>query len=269
MHEKSIKLLETSDHYLDKWPWAGNFPEPLDERNVRAFQRQIDRICGLAVNGKPNVRLIWPGSRDESISMHYVEGEKRARYCIYSEEYECQATTPGGLIKVEIVTVDITPPRWMLEEYSEPNDQYLHLKTLGYHDDRCCNGSESVRGHLCFGLYREPERCDLDDLQRMVKLREEMPGIVKADQPLTYHEVQAGLQRIRAMREHAEQKVKEQYKEAIISGLVPQIPRLFSDDPGVQKWGKYHWVGDGIGHSKSGLPQNKKAEEPKQCENNS
>lgn len=249
MHEKSINLLKTSDHPLDSWPWEGNFPPPLSDRVQRGFQKQINAICGLALNGRPNVRLIWPADPDQSVSMHIVHGEPRARYCIYSQEYECQSVTPGGLVKVETVMVDITPPRWMIEEYAEMTDSYVHLRTLAFHDDRCCNGSESVNGQLCHGLYREPERCDLEDLQRRVKEREAFGERVQADQPLTRRETDAALSRLRKWRERWEQGVKQKYKDAMIDGFMPQAPRLFSDDESVRRWGKYHFLS---GHTKSG-----------------
>jgi len=249
MHTNTLRLLETSTHPLDTWPLEGNFPPPLSARLQDEFQERINKICGLAPNGKPAVRLIWPADPDESISMKIVDGEKRARYILYSEEYECEMTTEGGLTAVEIVTVDITPPRWMLEEYSEPMDDYLHLTTIAFHDERCCEGRGSIAGHLCNGLYREPAHCDLEDLQRRIRERDASGERVYADQPFTYSETQAALQRIRNWTEIQQRTVKDRYKQAIMDGLMPQSARLFSQDPTVQKWGKYHFLS---GHSRSG-----------------
>lgn len=249
MHEKTKQLLASSTHYLDQYPWEGNFPPPLSERVQREFQDRINAICGLAPNGKPNVRLLWPADPDESKSMKIVEGEKRARYVLYSEEYEGTRITESGLAVVETIQVDITPARWILEEYSEVKDDYLHLTTIGYHDERCCDGAESVSGHLCFGLYREPAQRDLEDLQRRVQERDAWGERVQADQPFTHSETQAALSRIRRWQEHWEGNLRNRYKQAILDGMLAQSPRLFSDDPTVQKWGKYHFLS---GHNPSG-----------------
>ncbi|MCI0748161.1 MAG: hypothetical protein L0Y58_22370 [Verrucomicrobia subdivision 3 bacterium] len=250
MHERSIALLKTSGHPLDVWPWEGNFPPPLSARAQREFQRQVNAICGIAVNGKPNVRLMWPADPDPEVSMRVdYAGERRARYCLYSQDYECQRLTEAGLIAVETITVDIVPPRWMLEEYSEPSDSYLHLRTIAFHDARCCAGAESVQGQLCHGLYREPSRSDLDDLQRRVREREAFGERVYADRPLTGREMQSALSRLKAWREQWEAITKQKYKDAMIDGFMSQSPRLFSDDPTANAWGRRHFTN---GHNKSG-----------------
>jgi len=251
MHERALRLLETSNHYLDSYPWNGNFPPPLEERVIARFQKRINKICGPAPNGRPNVRVIWPADSREDISMYVdADGEKRARYCLYSHEYQCEQVLESGVSAVELVTVDIVPQRWIVEDYNDSTDSYVHLFTVGYHDERCCNGSESISGHLCFGLYREPEDQDLERLQKLHKEREEYRYLLKSDEPISYGEMQDWLSRIRTWKETAARVAKQRYKEAIISGLMPQEARLFSGDPTVQKWGKYHFLGKR--HSKSG-----------------
>ena len=251
MHERAERFLKTSDHYLDRYPWEGNFPPPLDQVAIVRFQKQINKVCGLSATGKPNVRLIWPADPREDISMTVVDGEPRARYCIYSHEYQCEKQA-DGIVAVELVTVDIVPQRWIVEEFNESTSTYTHLFTVGHHDERCCDGSESIESQLCYGLYREPEQRDLDYLQRLVKQREQY-WRVNPDEAMSYGEMQDWLSRIRTMKEHADRVVKQRYKDSIVSGLAPMRPRLFSDDPTVNKWGAYHFMG---GHNKSGTPKN-------------
>jgi len=256
MHERAKQLLETSSHYLDSYPWNGNFPPPLDQRAVARFQKQINKICGLSASGNPNVRVIWPADPREEVSMTIIDGEPRARYCIYSFEFQCEKHSNSGVIGVETVIVDIVPQRWIVEEFNEPTNSYTHLFTVGHHDERCCNGAESIDGHLCYGLYREPEQRDLDHLQKLVQEREKY-WRVKPDEPMSYGEMQDWLSRIRTWRETVERETKQRYKDAIISGLMPQKARLFSDDPTVKSWGGLHFLG---GHNRSGTPQpNKEA----------
>lgn len=250
MHEKTKRLLESSDHYLDSYPWEQNHPPPLDKRAIAHFQKRINKICGLAPSGVPNVRIIWPADTDESISMHIVDGEPRARYGVYSYEYQCERQA-DGVTAVEMITVDITPQRWIVEEFNEPTNSYSHLFTVGHHDERCCDGVESIGGHLCYGLYREPEQRDLEYLQRMVQVREQY-WRARPDEPMSYGEMQDWLSRLRAWKQKAEQATRERYKQAIVSALTPQIPRLFSEDPTVHAHGRYHFIRPGGGHSKSG-----------------
>jgi hypothetical protein len=253
MHERTKRLLESSDHYLDRYPWEGNCAPPLDKRAIAHFQKQINKICGLALSGFPNVRLIWPADPNPDISMTVIDGEKRARYCIYSHEYQCEKVSESGVVGVETITVDIVPQRWIIEDFDEPSQSYNHLFTIGHHDERCCEGSESVEGHLCYGLYREPEQWDIERLQQLAKAREEYRYIVKSGEPISWGEMQDWLSRLRTWKETAERVTKERYKQAIISGLMPMRPRLFSDDPTVHANGKYHWLS---GHNKSGTPKN-------------
>lgn len=252
MHERTKRLLEASDHYLDAYPWAGNFPPPLDERVIAQFQKRINDICGLAPSGIPNVRIIWPASTDESISMTVIDGEKRARYGIYSHEYQCEKVLESGVIGVETVTVDIVPQRFMLEDFDEPSQSYNHLFTIGHHDNRCCNGAESIEGHLCYGLYCEPEMRDIDRLQQLSLAREEYRHI-ESGSPIGYGEMQDWLARLRNWKETAERVTKERYKQAAMSALMPMRPRIFSTDPTVWAHGKYHWMS---AHNKSGTPKN-------------
>src|SRR5262245_42940833 len=189
MHEKALQLLKTSNHYLDKYPWEGNFPPPLDQMGVARFQKQINKICGFSSTGRPNVRVIWPADPREDVSMTVIDDEPRARYCIYSFEFQCETNSESGIVGVETVTVDIVPQRWIVEEFNESTNSYTHLFTIGHHDERCCDGAESIESQLCYGLYREPEQCDLEHLQKLVKEREAYFR-VNPEEPMSYGEMQ-------------------------------------------------------------------------------
>ena len=252
MHEKTKRLLASSDHYLDDYPWQGNHAPPLDKRTVARYQLRINGICGLALSGNPNVRIIWPADQDPNISMHVVDGEPRARYGVYSYEFQCEKTSESGVVGVETITVDIVPQRWIVEDWDEPSQSYRHLFTVGHHDDRCCDGAESIEGHLCYGLYREPEQRDLEYLQRLTSVREKYHR-VKSDEQMSYSEMQDWLSRMRTWKAEGERRTKERYKEAAMNALMPQRPRIFSVDPTVRAWGRHHFL---AGHNKSGSPKN-------------
>jgi hypothetical protein len=53
-----------------------NYPCPVSKNRLRVYQKQIDRIAGLAANGKSNVRVIW--TSDPAVAMHIINDEPKA-----------------------------------------------------------------------------------------------------------------------------------------------------------------------------------------------
>jgi len=103
-----------ADAYNDQKRWAdsGIFKSPLFDAS--SFQRQIDKIVGVSPSGHPIVRLIWMWDARKWENTEWDEfgnatqGEWRQRY---------------RALTVEIGNndyVDISPPRWALEERFEP-----------------------------------------------------------------------------------------------------------------------------------------------------
>jgi len=95
-----------------RWAEAGIYKQPLF--NVTSFQRQIDKVVGLSPSGDPIVRLIWAWDARKwentawDLAGNATEGEWRQKYRaltvdIGNDDY-----------------VDISPPRWILEERYEP-----------------------------------------------------------------------------------------------------------------------------------------------------
>lgn len=227
---------------------------PWSRERIAEYQKRINRIAGVAPNGRPNVRLIWPADPDERISMHVVDGEKRARYRLYTEQYEARGTTPAGLEIVEHIDVDITVPRFVLEEYHDPADvamrdghanegEYTHLFSVASHDETCCDGREATAsGELCLGLYREPGERELEELQRRIRAREAMKRFRRPGEAMSQEEIAESLRNLREWQENAAATRQEKYREAILDALAPMKHRLFSDDPSVHSNGKYHFV---------------------------
>lgn len=102
------------DSYNDqsRWADAGIFRAPLFD--APSFQRKIDKIVGVAPSGHPIVRLVWmwDARKWENTTWddfgNATTGEWRQRY---------------RALTVEIGNddyVDISPPRWGLEERFEP-----------------------------------------------------------------------------------------------------------------------------------------------------
>lgn len=230
---------------------------PWTRQRMREFQRKLDKIAGLSSNGRPNVRLIWPADADESISMHMVKGEKRARYRLYTQVYEATGTTPAGVAFVEEIDVDITLPRFIIEEFHEPHEEafnpateentgqgyYTHLWTVAHHDDKCCGGREATaEGELCLGLYREPGERDLEELKRRIRLRDSEKRYRAVGERMTDAEAVAVARDTRSQIESMEQRRQADYYLALMDAFKTHGFKLFTDDPSVLRHGKYHFL---------------------------
>lgn len=115
---KKNKVTSIFCEYDDQSKWAreGIF-KPPSHVDVKAYQKALDKIVGVALNGESIIRLQWAWEcrRWENIEWdgfgNATKGEWRQKYRaltveIGNDEY-----------------VDIAPPRWVLEERFEP-EQY-------------------------------------------------------------------------------------------------------------------------------------------------
>lgn len=235
-----------------------NYPAPLPKWRVRRIQDQLDKVAGKAPNGKSNVRLIW--AADPELGMDLVKMpdgsvEKKARYRLWTDEYECTSKSPEGLDVVTYVDVDIVIPRYVLEEYHLPVEEsfgsyregergqgfYTHLFSVAHHDETCCNGTEGRKGHVCMGLYREPGDADVRDVQRRVYLRNQHEARQLGTQA-TYDELRQDTRDLRTGLEAEKQRRRALFKEIAMNAVMPMEHRLFSSDPSVHSNGKYHFL---------------------------
>ena len=240
---------------LDAFPFESNPESPWSRERIAGFQKRLDKIAGLSSNGRSNVRLIWPADPNPAISMHPVGGELRARYRLWTNEYECQRTDPAtGLEVVEIVKVDIVPPRFEIEEFHEAAEMainpdegksgdgyYSHLFTVAHHDDKCCGGTEAAGGGLCLGLYREPGDRDIEELQRRIRLRDTARAGHRPGEAITDAEMREDLRDLRDWQARYDDKLKTDYREAAMGALAVNGWRLFNHDAG--KKSRYHILG--------------------------
>ncbi len=102
------------DAYNDQklWASAGIYKAPLFD--VVAYQKKIDAIVGLSPTGQPIVRLVWAWDARKWENTEWdsfgvaTKGEWRQRYRALSVDIG------------DDDYVDISPPRWILEERFEP-----------------------------------------------------------------------------------------------------------------------------------------------------
>lgn len=246
---------ESRHPVYDKLP-DENYPIPISRERIAEFQSKLDKIAGIAPNGRSNVRLIWAADPDESVSMIMINGEKRAKYRLYTEEYDC-IRMHGDLEVIERIDVDICTPRFMIEEYHLPDEEafarapdghegkghYTHLFSVAYHDEECCSGREALRGgQLCLGLYREPCEADLEELRRRIKLRDELVADRRIGERPSYVELVQSLRDIKYGHARKEEKRTGLFEEMFADGMKTHSHRIFSDDPAVHSHGKYHFI---------------------------
>lgn len=261
---------------LDQIP-EQNFPNPLSREREAKFQKELNRVAGFSLNGKPNLRLLWPADPDESLSMEMVPNRdgvlvKRARYRLFTDRYRRETTSASGIVGVEDIDVDVCFNRYVIEQYHLPSEEeqgnfkagsqgegfYSHLFSVAHHDEHCCGGTEGYKGELCLGLYREPGTADIYNVQRMIKARDEMAHGHRPGEQASEAEVMAEARYLRDINERSIEKRREGYYEAALSGFMPHRKRLFSTDPSVVSSGGYHWMS---GHNKSGTPAKQRKSE--------
>lgn len=207
--------------------------------NVEKFQKQIDKIVGTTIDGKPIVRLNWSWN-----SREWIAGEWRAKYRFMTVE------VPGGI-------VDICPPRWVLEDRNEPGQYwqaweagrwftnpddgsridlrgeppregwYSYCDLIADHDagKACCNYLFETEQRRCWGYYREPAQIDLDKLAEAVYLRNQDKE-VNPNEPLS-NEILAELGRAEFTRkeELREQKTND-LAERLKDSMAPHLHRI-------------------------------------------
>lgn len=254
--------------------WDENLMSPWSSERLQAFQARINRIAGLAFNGKPNVRIIWPGhpvspivtidkepdailGPEEEKTMHWVKTRdgkysKRGRYHLFTQEYELKGfNRETGVPFVQYMDIDIAVRRFIIEQYHLPSEQgfnykpgtkgqgfYSHLWSVAKHFDDCCGGAEAIKGHLCLGLYREPSDCDLDELQARIKARDaEMAGHMPGDR-VSDDEYLKEARESRDAAEAANQQRLTLYRATLKDSLIVHGWKMFTEDPAKLAEGK-------------------------------
>lgn len=258
--------------------WDENLPSPWSVERLGELQERINNIAGLAWNGKPNVRVIWPAwpvppvetvfsnedpgvisDYNERITMHWVQKDryhyqKRARYRLFTQEYRYEGIDlETGLPAVKDVDLDIVLRRFVFEEYHVPEEGrinwktgtaghgwYSHLWSCGVHFESCCGGNEATKkGKLCLGLYREPGDRDIEELQRRIKLRDEWEAGHRPGEAVSQKELELEARAARDAEERGRERRINEYREAMLSSFATHGWKMFCDDPSRLQEGKY------------------------------
>jgi len=135
--------------------------------DVAGFQKKLDAIAGTSL-GKPIVRLVWAWDkrcRDPYFTEWDIAGN--GTKLEFGYKYRV-ARVPIG----NGDTVDICPPRWILEERFEPG-QY----TPSWEATRWAEQDIGKR-HTCnkTDAQRSVEMCDCPDIRQRIELKPPAPG---------------------------------------------------------------------------------------------
>jgi len=252
--------------------WGARMPCPVD---LAPFQRRMDAVTGKTPDGRPRVRVVWGA---DPAQRQFICGQWVLRYWHFRNEVRRERFNPAtGLWEAWTEIEEIPTPRFYVQELHENRELhardawerarwswidgqrvdvlgpvpeegfYTDLFMIAHHDRLCCRGSEVVRGLPCLGAYREPGEADLDRLRRIVRAKERAAADEVAPSAETVER-----RRLNAAREQ-EERFRGELGERMDDFLRTHVHRLLTDDPSIENWGKYHFVGENAGHSKSGL----------------
>jgi hypothetical protein len=164
---------------------------------VEQYQERINRICGLAPNGEPVVRLVWAASK-ECFSKFYCVWDSMG----FGVLTELRAKYRFATVEINAIdNIDIPAPRWMLEDRVDPaqfaatyeqtrwvwnedeqrqverrprmdlsKGYYAPLLTIAQHG-LCCKKAR-VNKVVCWGEYKEPDETELIMLRQAVEKRD-------------------------------------------------------------------------------------------------
>ena len=165
--------------------------------DVVQYQEKINRICGLAPNGEPVVRLVWAASK-ECFSKFYSVWDSMG----FGVLTELRAKYRFATVEINPVDrIDIPAPRWMLEDRVDPaqfaatyeqtrwvwnedegrqverrpkidltRGYYAPLLTIARHGS-CCGKARNSKV-VCWGQYKEPDERELIMLREAVAKRD-------------------------------------------------------------------------------------------------
>lgn len=161
--------------------------------DVKGFQKEINKIVSPTIEGWETVRLVWAPSFQQCYTRQYSDWSKISGL---GTESELRARYKFAELKVNGMTFDVPPPRWILEERNDlgqvgeawevsrwskdgremfpplpPWGYYSPLANLVDHGNgQCCKNLE--KPIVCWGNYREPNAEDLENLRQAAFDRE-------------------------------------------------------------------------------------------------
>lgn len=262
------------DTYNDPTKWASPGIWERPAFNLAKYQKRLDKVCGTS-DGKPIVRLRWAWDKDTR-DFYYTKWDALGRGIEGEHRYKYRAATlPLG----NGDTVDIPPPRWILEQRYEPGQYWASWQASRYVDDtdgvrkdmrgeppadgwygflwcvadhdesgECCNRVWDTRRATCWGRYKEPDEHELNLLRRAIQRRDADPYKYSPHEPLPA-EAFAEINRAAFEQEAAEDRERQRHLDDVWHDFVHAHGwRAFEDSKNYKKLshGRYHFM-PGVG----------------------
>jgi hypothetical protein len=184
---------------------------PPDDVDRDGYQAELNRIAGVAPNGKPNIELTWMGE-GKAFTRYYSEWDAAG----FGTKTQLRAKYAYSTYDDGNLVIDIPGARWVLEQrtdaaqYAVTDEQvrwkkmqighanivrearpprsldgyYSHYLTIAKHNRICC--AEAKKRNLkCWGEYEAPNERHLELLRRAIKLRDEERNAQSPYEPLS------------------------------------------------------------------------------------
>ena len=268
--------------------WSPRMGAPLNLFELARFQLGLNQIFGLAMDNSPNVRIVWGQDWEKTKRFNRYSGSWYPGYLSHVQEEDGLDENNVPVIKSQYVAA----PRYVIEgKISQPEnalalgecgvetlamfdedgkqqvisketyqaavgEEYEEILRIYDHDhidpkqSACCQWN-AKRNYECWGYYRHPDAGDLKYLaakwREMQKLFQTGPDQQRTPQEKQYH----FLATMAALTEQ-KRKQKEEIKKELGEFWKSNFAQL-DQSAKEASWGPYHFVGEGMKHSSSGL----------------
>jgi hypothetical protein len=153
-----LKKVESLGHpvYDSERLWTSpGIWHPPENFDAAAYQRKLNEICGLSGDGQPVIRVQWAWAARKWTNYEWDEFGNATKG-EWRQKYRC--------LTVELPNdeyVDISPPRWVLEERFEPGQYERSWESSRYvHDAAFCRRCRNMG----IGLYETSTTCTRRDV---------------------------------------------------------------------------------------------------------
>lgn len=244
--------------------WRENVPCPV---SLKWFNTELLHLGGAEPNGKAHYRAVWGQDLEASVVRDRYNDRFVPRYAFRVIRGYQVHTNPKTKLASALHQERITGiPRIYVEAYVPPEvaarsgsqkgvdsdgdaysaywpegGDYMTMIEINDHDEygTCCKAAD-VREQNCHGLFRAPDERDMEKMRGLWQAWQKMKSAGPNDAPS--REIAEAAQKAAVDREIAtRQAVMAEVSHNTKTFFKTHSPQ-FSDDPGVQSNGKYHFL---------------------------
>lgn len=265
--------------------WTPRMGEPVSRNDLARFQLGLNKVFGLALDGSPNVRIVWGQDFDATRCFNRYSGEWYPRYLSHIDEEVIEkngqkvvafnyiaapryviearvsqaenvfAFAESGVEKLAVMDESGKPQVVSSESFTaavgEEWEEILRIFDHDHYDSRqseCCEWN-AKSGYECWGYYRHP---DAGDLKYLANAWQQMQERFKTapDEARTPEEKEQLLrERMRRMTE-LKRRQKEEVRKSLAEFWSSNFAKL-DQSATEQAHGPFHFLS---GHNSAGRP---------------